>query len=143
MINRRFSSGVSSTGCTITGGGSNFCRSPTIFIYLFFILRIQHIRGAHAEGDCGCASIDVPAPASDAVVFDLGVAAVFAVTDVRIIYLQRKKFCLFPKGADQSGPTAHAAQSAASVNAELSEVLRTEVGQLMLLPVRPQILDRI
>ena len=66
-----------------------------------------------------------------------------AITEFRIIYLQRKEFRLFPEGADQSGPTAHAAQSAASVSAELSEVLRTEVGQLVLLPVRPEILDRV
>jgi len=64
-------------------------------------------------------------------------------TESRIIYLQRKEFRLFPEGADQSGPTAHAAQSAARLSAELSEVLRTEVGQLVLLPVRPEILDRI
>jgi hypothetical protein len=49
-------------------------------------------------------------------------------TEVRIIYLQRKEFRLFPEGADQSGPTAHAAQSPARLSAELSEVLRTEVG---------------
>src|ERR1700676_5244495 len=64
-------------------------------------------------------------------------------TEIRIIYLQGKEFCLFPEGADQSGPAAHAAQSAARVSAELSEVLRTEVGQLVLLPVRPEILDRV
>ena len=72
-----------------------------------------------------------------------GILAGIQSTEIRIIYLQRKEFRLFPKGADQSGPTAHAAQSVASVNAELSEGLRTEVGQLVLLPVRPEILDRV
>jgi len=64
-------------------------------------------------------------------------------TEIRVIYLQGEKFCLFPESADQSGPTPHAAQSTASVSAELSKVLRTEVGQLVLLPMRPQILHRI
>jgi hypothetical protein len=55
-------------------------------------------------------------------------------TELRIIYLQRKEFGLLPEGADQSGPAAHAAQSKASVSANLPEILRTEVGQLVLLP---------
>jgi hypothetical protein len=60
-----------------------------------------------------------------------------------ISYLKSHNILTRAEGADQSGPTTHAAQSAASVSAELSEVLWTEVGQLVLLPVRPEILDRV
>lgn len=54
-----------------------------------------------------------------------------------------KQFCLPPKGDHQSGSLSHSAQGFASVRAQLSKVLRAEVWQLVLLPVRSQILRRI
>ena len=42
-------------------------------------IRTRHVRGAHAYGDTRWTAIDVPAPASSAFVFNLGVATLFAV----------------------------------------------------------------
>src|SRR5262249_15862854 len=43
----------------------------------------------------------------------------------------------------QGGPTAHARQGAAGMVAELDEIARTKVGQLVMLPVAPDVLHRI
>src|SRR5271167_3147495 len=66
-----------------------------------------------------------------------------AIIEPHIIYLQREEVRLLPEGADQGRAAAHPPERPAGMNAELSEVLRTEVGQLMLFPVRPQILHRV
>jgi pimeloyl-ACP methyl ester carboxylesterase len=57
--------------------------------------------------------------------------------------LDRKHLRLPPEGDHQSRTTAHPAQRLARVMAQLPEVLRAEVGQLVLFPVRPQIFDRV
>jgi len=50
---------------------------------------------------------------------------------------------LLPEGTDQSRSAAHPAQRPAGVFAQLAETCRAEIGQLVLLPVRPQVFDGI
>lgn len=60
--------------------------------------------------------------------------------------LRSKKFGLFPEGGDQLGPSGFAADSPERLRgkvAELPDIFRAEVGQFVLLPVGPEIFDRI
>lgn len=50
---------------------------------------------------------------------------------------------LLPEGCDEGLAALCAPKLGACVGAEFSEVPWTEVGQLMMLPVRPEILDRV
>ena len=50
---------------------------------------------------------------------------------------------LFPKGRDQGPAALHASQSAAGEAAEVREIFRAEIPQLMLLAVAPHIFNRI
>jgi hypothetical protein len=54
-----------------------------------------------------------------------------------------EKLCLMPEDDHQGGALTQPAQGPTGIAAQLSEVLGTEVGQFVLLPVRQQILDRI
>lgn len=54
-----------------------------------------------------------------------------------------KKVCLFPKGRNELGSTAHSTQGSSGMVTELVKGLWAEVGQFMVLPVPPQILHRI
>lgn len=54
-----------------------------------------------------------------------------------------EQLCLFPKRRDQGGAALYSSQRPSSMTAELSVVLGTEVWKLMVLPVAPQVLDRI
>ena len=50
---------------------------------------------------------------------------------------------MFPEGGDEKFAALRSLELSASESAELGEVLWTEVGHLMLLPVRPQVFDGI
>jgi hypothetical protein len=57
------------------------------------------------------------------------------ITEDHIIYLQREEFSLLPESADQGGAATHATQRPSCMRAQLAEILRAVVGQLVLLPV--------
>ena len=46
---------------------------------------------------------------------------------------------MLPEGHHQHGPAAHASQRVSSVIAELTEVTRAEVGQLVMFPITPDV----
>src|SRR6185437_14562822 len=48
-----------------------------------------------------------------------------------------------PKGAEKRWTPAHTAQVAAGLMTELGEIARTVVGQFVVFPIAPQVLDRI
>ena len=48
-----------------------------------------------------------------------------------------------PEGADQRWTPPHATQGTAPVMTELREIARAEVGQFVMFPVAPDVLDRI
>ena len=50
---------------------------------------------------------------------------------------------MLPESCDESFATLRAFELGARESAEFGEVLRTEVGHLVLLPMRPQVLDWI
>jgi hypothetical protein len=54
-----------------------------------------------------------------------------------------RKVGLFPEGSDERFAALRALELGASERAEFDEVLRTEVGHLVLLPMRPQVLGGI
>ncbi len=54
------------------------------------------------------------------------------------------KFCLVPEGADEAGAfTTDAAEGMGGPAGELPEITGAQVGQLVLLPVTPKVLDRV
>ncbi len=53
------------------------------------------------------------------------------------------QLCLAPAGRDDTGSTLRAAQAVACELGKFGEVLGTEVRQLMLLPMRPQVFDGV
>src|ERR1700736_5998805 len=57
--------------------------------------------------------------------------------------LHRKQVGLLPEGDHQGRPLAHTTKRLARVMAQLPESCGAEVGQLVPLPVRPQILHRV
>ena len=50
---------------------------------------------------------------------------------------------MLPESHHQQGPAAHPAQRVSSVIAELAEVMGTEVRQLVMFPITPDVLHRI
>ena len=50
---------------------------------------------------------------------------------------------MFPEGSDEDFAALCAFERGTSKSAELGEVFRAEVRHLMLLPMRPQVFDRI
>lgn len=50
---------------------------------------------------------------------------------------------MFPEGADEDRAPTHATQHVSGVDAGLAEVLGAEIGQLVMLPVAPNALDRV
>jgi len=54
-----------------------------------------------------------------------------------------KQFRLFPEGFHQSWAAAHSAQRPPCRHAQLGEILRAEIGQLVLLAVTPNVFDRV
>ena len=50
---------------------------------------------------------------------------------------------MLPESHHQHGPAAHPSQRVASVIAELTEVMRAEVRQLVVFPITPDVLHRI
>lgn len=54
-----------------------------------------------------------------------------------------KQFRLFPESRDQSWAATHALESPNRMIAEVSKRLGTEVGNLMLFPVPPQVFHRL
>jgi hypothetical protein len=54
-----------------------------------------------------------------------------------------KQRSLLPEGGDESGSTTKPAQRTASAFAELPQIPRADVGQLVMLPVTPEVFDRI
>ena len=54
-----------------------------------------------------------------------------------------KQFRLFPESSDQSRTTSHPTQRSFCMATEFSKILRTKIRQFMMLPVPPQVFDRI
>lgn len=50
---------------------------------------------------------------------------------------------MFPEGGDQRRTPAHFSKSVTCKAAELRIILRTEIGQFMMLPVAPKVFDRV
>ena len=50
---------------------------------------------------------------------------------------------MLPEGHYQHGPAAHPSQRVSGVIAELTEVMRAEVGQLVMFPITPDVLHRV
>jgi hypothetical protein len=50
---------------------------------------------------------------------------------------------LLPEGHHQRGPAAHPSQRVSSVIAELTDVMRAEVRQLVMFPITPDVFHRI
>ena len=50
---------------------------------------------------------------------------------------------MLPESHDEHGPAAHPAQRVSSVIAELTEVTRAEVRQLVMFPIAPDVFHRI
>src|ERR1700680_1972391 len=67
----------------------------------------------------------------------------YELIEFRIIYLQRKQSRLLPESHYQGGSAAHPLERATSMQAQLRKGARAEVGEFVLLPVRPQILHRM
>ena len=67
-------------------------------------------------------------------------AAPEAVTETCILQGQ---FRLLPEGGDERRAATHATKGSATKRAELDEIPGAEVGQLVLLPVAPEVLHRI
>ncbi len=66
-----------------------------------------------------------------------------ATIELRVIYLQGKQLRLLPESHHQGGSAAHPLERATGVHAQLREGGQAEVGEFVLFPVRPQILDRL
>ena len=61
----------------------------------------------------------------------------------RIIQCPHEQFRLLPKSRNEGRAAAHPTQGALCLVAQLREVFRTQVGQLVLLEMAPEVLGRI